>query len=97
MRQREGLYKDWLRDKLDEIPYSYWIKITLPAVLGIPDILGVIKGRFVAIELKKSSKDKPTTMQTYVLERIKACGGVGLVSYPENKKETMEALWAISG
>ena len=92
MRQPETVFKEWLRTKLEEIPFSWWVKIKLPSVLGIPDILGVIHGRFIAIELKRSVKEKPSTMQLYILSRIADCGGIALVAYPENKEVILDKL-----
>jgi len=97
MKKPETVFKEWLRVKLDEIPYSYWIKISLPSILGIPDILGCVRGRFVAIELKRSEKEKPSKLQLYNLDRIKACGGISLVAFPENKEIVLDELCRISG
>lgn len=97
MKKPETVFKEWFLGKINEIPFSWFVKVSLPSIIGIPDILGVIRGKFIAIELKRSQKEKPTSMQIYMLDRIRACGGVAIVAFPENKEIVLEALWAISG
>ena len=46
--------------------------------------MGVVNRRFVALEFKKSRKDKPTKMQEYKLRKIREAGGIAIVVYPEN-------------
>lgn len=52
-------------------------------VCGDPvDILGILPdGRFLAIEVKKDSKGKPSKGQVEFLETIKSNGGVAFVAY----------------
>jgi len=45
-------------------------------VAGLPDILGCYHGHFCAFEVKRDAVGKPTRLQLYYLERIKATGGV---------------------
>lgn len=52
---------------------------------GVPDILGVIDGRMIGIEVKKpksddSRKTYPTTEQLEFIAKIEACGGYGLIA-----------------
>ncbi len=49
-----------------------------PGVLrrGVPDILGVYRGVFFALEVKRPL-GKPTFLQRAVIERIRWAGGVG--------------------
>jgi penicillin-binding protein-related factor A (putative recombinase) len=44
---------------------------------GRPDIYLCYRGRFVGVELKKGSGDKPTPLQQKHLREIEASGGVG--------------------
>lgn len=46
---------------------------------GTPDILAVISGRFVAIEVKRPG-GKPSKLQLAQLKRIEAAGGVAFVA-----------------
>lgn len=96
-KQPETIFKDKFRKELEAIPYSWWVKVSLPSLLGIPDMLGCVRGKFVAIELKKSEKEKPTEMQLYHLKTIADCGGYACVAYPQAADKILKDLWNISG
>lgn len=49
---------------------------------GIPDVLACVNGFFVGIELK-STAGKPTDLQIYNRNKIRRCGGISIVLYPE--------------
>jgi hypothetical protein len=70
----------------------WWVKIQLMAVCGIPDILMCVNGTFVAIELKKDAKSRPTKLQSHVLGLIKRAGGHATVESPESWPTTLEAI-----
>lgn len=42
---------------------------------GIPDIIGVYRGRFMAFEVKRPLLGKPTPLQRAACEKINAAGG----------------------
>ena len=42
---------------------------------GIPDLIGVLKGRFLAIEVKRPGEGL-TRLQAYVLAQIRKAGGI---------------------
>lgn len=54
-------------------------QIGIYAQAGIPDIIACIKGRFVAIEVKRPG-EKPTPIQEAFLESIAKKGGVAFWS-----------------
>lgn len=54
--------------------------------VGIPDLLAVVNGKFVAIEVK-AEKGKLSTLQRYNIEAIKMCGGIALVLRPSGFEE----------
>lgn len=56
---------------------------------GIPDLIGCINGRFVAIEVKQPGK-KATKLQEYTLGLIKKAGGISFVS--DDKDYTIKVL-----
>ena len=64
-------------------------QIGIYAQAGVPDILACIKGRFVAIEVKKPEK-KPTAIQYAFLEAINKCGGFAF--WADNLDDVKEAL-----
>lgn len=74
------------------IPGVWAEKISQRSLRGTPDILACVAGRFVAIELKKAEDEEPDTLQGLKLSRIKDCGGMAMVAYPENKQETLALL-----
>ena len=62
---------------------------------GIPDILGVINGKFVGIELK-APNGRPSELQKRNIRLINECGGYGFILYPKdfnNFKREVEKLY----
>lgn len=64
-------------------------QIGIYAQAGVPDIIACIKGRFVAIEVKKPKK-KPTAIQYTWLESINKIGG--LAFYADNLKIVKDTI-----
>lgn len=80
-----------VRKELDKI--GCWnFKTNELSVSGIPDILGCYKGKFIALEAKRSSKHKATELQIYILNKIKNAGGFAEVIFPENKDDILKRL-----
>lgn len=50
---------------------------------GIPDIVGCVGGRFIAIECKAGDKT-PTALQLREIDRIRQVGGIALVVNEKN-------------
>lgn len=46
---------------------------------GIPDIIGVLRGRFVAMEIKRPKVGRVTVLQAIILRKIEAAGGMARV------------------
>lgn len=95
-KQPETLFKENVLRRLRELPSSWWVKIQMVAVCGIPDILGCVNGQFVALELKKSAHDRPTTLQEWVLNKIQMAGGYAVEVNPDNFEELFEKLSGIA-
>lgn len=60
-------------------PHSWFVKIHGGPfqAAGIPDIVGVVEGRFVALEVKCPGKESTTTkLQALTIRRILAAGGI---------------------
>lgn len=53
---------------------------------GIPDLLVCCAGLFVGVELK-AEKGKPSALQIWNIEQIRASGGIALVLYPDQFDE----------
>lgn len=59
---------------------------------GDPDLLICLRGKFIALELKKDIKSKARPLQVYVLEQVTKARGFAKVVYPENLDETIMEL-----
>lgn len=95
--QPETRFKNRIRPLLKALPNTWLTKTQQRALRGTPDFLMCVNGRFVALELKKSSKEKPDPLQLHNLELIQKAGGVGLVVFPENWNEVYDQLKTIAG
>ena len=60
--------------RLARVPRSWWVKFD-GSTSGVPDVLGCVYGRFVAMELKQEGR-YPTKMQRYMMARIEQAGGI---------------------
>jgi len=65
------------------------VRMWRAGIQGIADVIGVYKGRFVAIEVKAKGK-KPSVFQIAYLERVKQCGGIAFVC--DDDKEVVRLL-----
>jgi hypothetical protein len=50
---------------------------------GLPDIVAIIRGRFVGIEVKADSTKKPTALQWKISREIKEAGGMWFLVYDD--------------
>ncbi len=95
-KKEETLFKERFLPRLRDIPNSWWVKVQMLSLLGIPDIIGCVNGGFCAIELKKDKKAPITKIQIYVLKQIEKAGGYAKVVYPENSKKVLRELEKMS-
>lgn len=58
---------------------------------GIPDILSVVNGHFLAIEVK-SETGKPSALQLHHIEKIKQSGGHAVIVKPSQFDELKELI-----
>lgn len=89
--QPETLLKVKALRELRKLKRLWCVKTQFVAHCGIPDIIGVYRGRFFAWELKAPGK-KATKLQKYVLARIKAAGGHVAVVWPDTLDEELKRL-----
>lgn len=78
--------------ELKRVPRVWAEKIQQVGKRGTPDILACVRGRFVAIELKKSEDESPDRLQNYKLNGIKKADGTALVASPENKDDILALI-----
>jgi hypothetical protein len=88
----ETKFRQRFMKKIDKLPYSWFESIQQKTIRGTPDVLGLIGGKFIALEFKASKNSPITELQKYKLTRIEQSGGVGFVVYPENEKEIISYL-----
>lgn len=96
-QKAETTFKNRIRPLLKALPNSWWEKIQQVVIRGTPDILGVINGRFVALELKKDTKAKIDELQIHKLNKIRQAGGATFVVSPENWDGVYSELKGLSG
>lgn len=60
-------------------------------VAGIPDIIGVVNGRFIALELK-ADNGKPSPLQIRNIDLIANAGGYAKFVYPKNWEDIKREL-----
>lgn len=70
------------------------------ALRGLPDIIGVYKGRFFAWELKRSrqeanKKEGRIALQRYNLALIRKAGGLAEIVHPDNFEEMYQRLLSL--
>lgn len=65
---RESSTQRYLLHKLNQIPYSEWLKPTTTNKAGAQDVVGHIQGYHVAIEWKVPG-NKPKALQKYRIEQ----------------------------
>jgi len=87
----ERKFRDKIMPKLKKIPDSWWESIQQMTIRGTPDILGCVKGNFVALELK-AKKGKPSKLQELKIKKINEAGGVGRIVYPDNFDEIYKEI-----
>lgn len=65
---------------LESIPHTYVIRPIVCSKRGNPDIIALIDGIYVAIEVKQPNK-KPTNLQLSRINKIKQAGGIAFVAH----------------
>jgi hypothetical protein len=69
------------------------IKVIVANQAGCPDILACFNGSFAAIEVKRPG-EQPTTLQSYVMDRMACCGARVIVVHSQDElKEWVEKTW----
>lgn len=92
-KQFEKKVREWLKS----LPKQWHFKVFGNAFQesGIPDLLGCINGRLIALEIK-SSRGKPSELQLYKIGLINKAGGYATVLSPKNWEEVKKDLIKIS-
>jgi len=88
--------------KFQQLANSFWFdKIESASIRGIPDRIGIINGRFIALEFKKDDKDLfppkgRAKLQAHELRKIRRAGGYAEFIFPGNFTKIYNDLKRIS-
>lgn len=55
--------------------------------LGLPDIIGCYRSRFISFEVKRDPSKQPTALQTFVMKKIRRAGGIALLTFTVEQAE----------
>jgi hypothetical protein len=72
-------------------PDIWFYKTQQVALGGIPDIVGCLKGRLFAWELKSSNRSA-SPLQLHILDQIHFSGGLAVTVHPDNFEESLLQL-----
>lgn len=97
---REHQFQKIVKDRLKKTPKLWHFTKEALAIRGLPDIVGLYKGRFFAWELKKSQseanrKTGRIVLQRYTLALIRKAGGIAEIIHPDNFEEMYQNLLAL--
>lgn len=93
----EKQFEKQVREFLKSLPNQWHFKVFGNAFQesGIPDLVGCINGRLVALEIK-STRGKASELQLYKIDLINKAGGYATVVSPKNWEEVKSKLIKIS-
>lgn len=82
---------------LKQMPSCWFINVQMVALRGIPDRIGVINGKFFALELKVNETEGHSNtgrinLQKYILKQIQKAGGFAEITWPERWPQTLKKL-----
>jgi hypothetical protein len=94
---RESVYQRKLLKKLRAIPYSYFFVKEAKSIRGISDIIGVVNGHPVFLEVKKAKSEiekysPRNALQVKFLVDVRKVGAYSSYIYPENEEEILNDL-----
>ena len=93
----ERQVKSSVKKELDKIDQCWYFIKEARGIRGIPDVIGVCRGRFFAWELKRSQTEAEASsgrivLQQYVLSKINKVGGIGRLVHPDNLEQRLQEL-----
>ncbi len=91
----ETVFKTKVLKDLRAIPGVWFYKSNERSIKGIPDIIGLVRGRFVAIELKATNR-AAEPLQEKVLLDIQTAGGIAVVAWPGNWDKVLARVSALA-
>nr|WP_302596975.1 VRR-NUC domain-containing protein [uncultured Cellulosilyticum sp.] len=93
----EKQFESKVRAFLNSLPRQWHFKVFGNAFQqsGVPDLVGVLNGRFIALEVK-SATGKASKLQEVIIGKLQAAGAYATVVSPNNWTEVQEELKNIS-
>jgi hypothetical protein len=93
----EMLFKRSFMKRLRSIPKSWFFSKEALSIRGIPDIIGVVDGKFIALELKRDKKEAEKTtgriaLQKHNVNKVVQLGGFAAIVYPENADYILDSI-----
>lgn len=83
-RKLESDVQSHIMKNLNTIVDSEWFKPTVTNKKGNQDIIGHIKGHYIAIEVKRDEVSKPRKLQEYRIHQTNKKGGFSFSTYDWN-------------
>mgnify|MGYP003439995074 FL=1 len=94
-KKPETIFKERVLEDLKTLGNTWFVKVQMVAVRGIPDVILCINGNFIAIELKDVN-GKLDPLQEWNLNCIARAKGIGIVTNQKNWKNTFDLLKDLS-
>lgn len=91
---RTTVVDPFLKNVAREFPL-YDMTIQQLAIIGDPDKIICVRGRFVALELKDDGQE-PTVLQAHKLKKIQKAGGIALWTCPSQWEKTKNGLYKLA-
>lgn len=94
---RPPLEKDFqarVLKRLRTLKRTHWAKLNDRTTIGLPDVVGCVAGRYVALELKTTSE--LSGLQAYTLKLIGFAGGVTHVVTPDNFDKVFDSISSLA-
>lgn len=92
MRSESYFQADLIREIRRRFPFCVVLKTDPTYIQGFPDLLVLYKGRWAALECKRSRDAVHQTNQDYYIQRLSDIGGYAAFIFPENKEEVLNEL-----
>lgn len=94
----EGKIKAGIKKTLkDKGVYCYSVNSSGLGSTGFPDLLLVVRGQLITIEVKSDEKRHPTLRQQYMMRRLREAGAITLLVHGGNIEALPEFLEAVTG
>lgn len=78
---KECDFQAYVLGRLRRMPGIRAFKTIRTNEAGVSDIILCVRGTFVALELKKNAKEKPTELQKLFIDSVHKAGGYGIVAH----------------